>query len=103
MSGTRIRLPGCTETAVPTRDERADSLADLLLDTTVLIDVLRGRAAADRLRRVLASGPVPFICAINIEELWRGARAGEERAVATLIQGLRVVPLGAEHGERAGR
>lgn len=69
----------------------------------MLIDVLRGRAAADRLRRVLASGPVPFICAINIEELWRGSRPDEERAIAALIRGLRVVPLGADEAERAGR
>jgi predicted nucleic acid-binding protein len=78
-------------------------MAQLLLDTTVLIDALRGRAAADRLRALRGEGPPPFICAINVEEVWRGARPGEEEAVGGLLGGLRVAPLGRAEGERAGR
>ena len=75
----------------------------LLLDTTVLIDVLRGRPAAERLREVRASSPPPFVCAINIEEVWRGARRGEEATVRRLLRGLRIAPLGETEGEAAGR
>lgn len=76
----------------------------IFLDTTVLIDVIRGRSAAARLRMVRRDGGTPFVCAINIEELWRGARGRvAEDAVAELLRGLRVVPLRREEGERAGR
>ncbi|MDP9189474.1 MAG: PIN domain-containing protein [Actinomycetota bacterium] len=75
----------------------------MLLDTTVLIDVLRERrAAVDLLRGAFQQGPPPFVCAINVEEVWRGARAREEEAVSDLFAGLRVAPLGAREGKRAG-
>lgn len=75
----------------------------LLLDTTVLIDALKGREAADRLRALHSRSGPPFICAINVEELWRGARKGEESAIQRLVRGLRIAPLGAAEGELAGR
>lgn len=75
----------------------------LLLDTTVLIDVLRGREAADRLRRMRGDEPVPYVCAVNVEEIWRGARESEQPAVERLLGSLRLARLGAEEGARAGR
>lgn len=78
-------------------------MAQLLLDTTVLIDALRGRAAAERLRGLRGEGPPPYICAINVEEVWRGARVSEEEAVSRLLGSLRIAPLGRAEGERAGR
>ena len=75
----------------------------LLLDTTVLIDALRGKGAADRLRALRSVSEPPYVCAINVEELWRGARRGEEAAIRRLLRGLRVVALGLEQGERAGQ
>jgi predicted nucleic acid-binding protein len=75
----------------------------LLLDTTVLIDALRGRGAAERLRALRSVSEPPYVCAINIEELWRGARRGEEAAIRRLLRGLRVAALGLEQGERAGQ
>jgi predicted nucleic acid-binding protein len=78
-------------------------MADLLLDTTVLIDALRGRAAAGRLRGMRGEGPPPYICAVNVEEVWRGVRAGEEEAVSGLLGSLRIAPLGRAEGELAGR
>lgn len=74
----------------------------LLLDTTVLIDALRGRPAADRLLELRSTGPVPLICPINVEEIWRGLRRGEEDAARLLLDALRTVPLGRAEGERAG-
>jgi hypothetical protein len=75
----------------------------LLLDTTVLIDVLRGRQAAERVRTLRNTGQVPWICAINAEEVLRGARIGEETVVARFLSGMRLAALDLSEGERAGR
>jgi predicted nucleic acid-binding protein len=76
----------------------------LLLDTSVLIDALRGRDAGTRLRDLHASGaPVPWICAINVEELYRGVRETEEPALGRFLGGLRLAPLGLAEAELAGR
>lgn len=77
-------------------------MAAVLLDTTVLIDALRGRSAADRVRSLRRRGDMPFTSAINVEELIRGIKKGEEKVVARLLSGLRVAPLGFEEGRRAG-
>ena len=74
----------------------------VLLDTTVLIDVLRGRTAIGRLRELRVSGDRPFACAINVEEIVRGLRPGEEAPARTLVEGLRLAPLGDVEGWRAG-
>ena len=74
----------------------------VLLDTTVLIDVLRGRPAQDRVRRLRARGDRPVACAVNVEEVARGVRAGEEDQAGRLFAGLQLVPLGLDEGWRAG-
>lgn len=75
----------------------------LLLDTTVLIDVLRGRSAADRLRELRSTEHVPWICAVNVEEVMRGAHDQEQALVARFLNGLQLAPLRHVEGERAGR
>jgi predicted nucleic acid-binding protein len=75
----------------------------LLLDTTVLIDVLRGRGAAGRLLSLRSAREVPYVCCINVEEIWRGLLPGEEDGAAQLVDGLRLAPLGVAEGRRAGR
>jgi hypothetical protein len=77
-------------------------VAGILLDTTVLIDVLRGRPAADRLLALRAAQHVPWTCAINVEELSRGLRDDEIEAARRLFDGLRIAPLTRVEGERAG-
>lgn len=74
----------------------------LLLDTTVLIDVLRGRSAAKRVRELRSSERAPWICAVNVEEVMRGAHEDELPLVARFLGGLRIAPLGRIEGERAG-
>jgi predicted nucleic acid-binding protein len=74
----------------------------LLLDTTVLIDVLRGRAAAERVRELRSAERVPWICAVNVEEVMRGAHEDEQPLVARFLGGLQIAPLGRVEGERAG-
>jgi predicted nucleic acid-binding protein len=75
----------------------------LLLDTTVLIDALRGLAAAERLRALRSGAQVPWICAVNVEEVFRGAHIEEQAPVGRLLSGFQLAPLGRAEGERAGR
>jgi len=74
----------------------------LLLDSTVLIDALRGRSAAARVAGLRRAGTEPWVCAISVEEIWRGVRQHEESVVRRFFSGLRVAPLGAAEGIRAG-
>ena len=74
----------------------------LLLDSTVLIDALRGRPAASRLSGLRRRGVEPWICAISVEEIWRGLRPGEEAAARRLFNALRLAPLGVAQGIQAG-
>ena len=89
-------------TNAPTSVASAD-MARVLLDSTVLIDALRGRPAANRLRALRRQGDEPWTCAISIEEIWRGLLPGEERIAQRLVCGLRCAPLGPSEGIRAGR
>ena len=77
-------------------------MARLLLDSTVLIDALRGRPAAERLANLRRVGTEPWVCVISVEEIWRGVRPSEEPAARRLFQGLRLAPLGVAEGVRAG-
>jgi predicted nucleic acid-binding protein len=78
-------------------------MSAILLDTTVLIDLLRGRAGATtRLRAVRAAGDQPHACAINVEEVVRGLREREIESARTLFAGLRIVGLGEIEGWLAG-
>jgi predicted nucleic acid-binding protein len=75
----------------------------LLLDTTVLIDVLRGRAAAERVRALRAGGERPlWVSAISVHEIHCGARPAEREAIDTLINGLQVASVGRREAEVAG-
>jgi predicted nucleic acid-binding protein len=78
-------------------------VAPVLLDTTVLIDLLRGKPEARR--RLLAlrgAGDAPYACAVNVEETVRGLRPREHAHARTLFAGVRIVPLGAVEGWQAG-
>lgn len=78
-------------------------MALVLLDTTVLIDVLRGRPAGDRLRSLRAGGDTPLTSPINVEEVTRGLLTPRELAAAErLFDGLPVLPLGRREAARAG-
>lgn len=76
----------------------------LLLDTTVLIDALRGRPAAERLRTLREdAGEAPWVCAVNVEEIARGALPHEQDVIKGFLSGMRLAPLGLAEGELAGR
>ena len=74
----------------------------MLLDTTVLIDYLRGRPVVERVDALVERGDVPCTSPVNVEEIVRGLRPGEFSAVDHLFDGLRVVSIGRAEGLRAG-
>lgn len=90
-----------SSSSAPTRAALGD-VSRILLDSTVLIDALRGRPAAERLRALRRQGDEPWTCAISVEEIWRGVRPSEEPAALRLFRGLRCAPLGSSEGVRAG-
>ena len=73
-----------------------------LLDTTVLIDHLRGRPAVQRLLELRERGDVPATTAINVEEVYRGLYSQEVERARLLFDGLRIHPLGLREGKIAG-
>jgi predicted nucleic acid-binding protein len=84
-----------------TRVAPAD-VATLLLDSTVLIDALRGHPGAERIVQLRHTGIEPWVCVISIEEITRGLRPSEEPAVRRLFSGLGLAPLGVAEGMKAG-
>jgi predicted nucleic acid-binding protein len=73
-----------------------------LLDSTVLIDYLRGKPAVERVDRLRHAGDVPATTAINVEEIIRGLRTKEQDAAQRLFMGLVVLPIDLRVGETAG-
>lgn len=73
-----------------------------LLDSTVLIDYLRGRPVVERVRALRDAGDIAVTTAINVEEIVRGLRPAERRAARRLFAGLLVIPIGAPEGWQAG-
>lgn len=65
----------------------------IVLDTTVLIDALRGYPVADRIRSLRGSGSQLWVTPISIEEVWRGLRPGEEDRAGRLLDALRLAPI----------
>ena len=74
----------------------------VVLDSTVLIDVLRGRPAGQRLLDLRQRGDEPATTAINVEEIVRGVRPSEGKAVASLFDGLWMLVVGRREAELAG-
>ena len=73
-----------------------------VLDSTVLIDFLRGKPAVDRVAALREAGDVPATTAVNVDEIVRGLRPPEEPAARSLFDGLIVLPTGRRAGWRAG-
>ena len=74
----------------------------VVLDTTVLIDHLRGRPVVDRVRMLRRRGDVALTTAVNVEEIVRGLCSGEEAVAAALFDGLGIVSLGRTEACQAG-
>lgn len=73
-----------------------------VLDSTVLIDYLRGRPAVARISDLHGRGDQLATTAINVEEIVRGLRTTEAEAAHRLFSGLLVLDIGTEAGWQAG-
>lgn len=51
---------------------------------------------------MLDAGDLPCVCAVNVEEVVRGLRPGEEHSTRSFLDGFEVVPLGYRDGWQAG-
>jgi predicted nucleic acid-binding protein len=76
---------------------------NLLLDTTVLLDVLRARQnRRSLLADVVAAGHVLATSAINIGEVYAGMRRGEEDRTEAFLSSLVCYPMTGAIARRAG-
>jgi len=75
----------------------------VLLDSTVLIDHLRGRPAVARIASLLAAGDTIATSALNVEEIIRGTRPTETTIVDSLVDGLVVLPVDEAVARQSGR
>lgn len=73
-----------------------------VLDSTVLIDYLRGRPAASRVSAMRGRGDVPATTAVNVEEIVRGLGPGEGDAASRLFDGLVVLSIDRAAAWQAG-
>jgi predicted nucleic acid-binding protein len=75
----------------------------LLLDTTVLLDVLRARQnRRSLLAELVAGGHILATAAINIGEVYSGMRYGEEARTETFLSSLHCYPITGAVARRAG-
>lgn len=65
----------------------------VVLDTSVLIDFLRGRPVVERVRALRVTGRVAATTAVNVDELARGRRPGEGEAIRGLLSGLVLIEI----------
>lgn len=75
----------------------------VLLDTTVVVDVLKGRPRTlARIDALQPAGDLPYVCAVTVEEVTYGLRREEREAAMSLLEGLAIAPLGMPEGRLAG-
>lgn len=75
----------------------------VLVDTSVLIYLLRGKSEHQKLiRDLLLGGFVLTTSAVNIAELYAGMRQREEQATAELLSAFTQLPLTPGIAQRAG-
>lgn len=76
----------------------------VLVDSDVLIEVLRGRnpAILSEWQKLSASNDVILYSPVTMAELWAGARPHEHQLLTNLFAALVCVPIDAEIGHQAG-
>lgn len=76
----------------------------ILVDSDVLIEVTRGRAAKIlAIWEELSGTAEPIACSpVTIAELWHGARAHEQEALTRLFHALACLPIDHAVGRQAG-
>ena len=78
-------------------------MSRVLLDTDVLIDLLRGREATRTFLREATAQSIPCCSVISVAEVRAGMRPAEEAATTALLDGLVIFPATSEIAEVAGR
>jgi predicted nucleic acid-binding protein len=75
-----------------------------ILDTTFIIDHLRGdAAAAERFARLFADGDEVYVNEIAACEAWTGAPSDDDPDLTALLQAVEFIQPAAESARRAGR
>lgn len=77
-------------------------MAAVLLDSTVLIDALRGRGAVTRIRGLRSKSDRAVVSPINVEEIVRGLRNAERDPAMRFLRGLGLVSLDRAQAVQAG-
>jgi predicted nucleic acid-binding protein len=77
-------------------------MSSLLLDTDILINLLRGNAAArDFIEESLEENEL--LCSVlSVAEIWAGMHPKEEKATRGLMDSLRIVDISRDVAEKAG-
>jgi len=79
------------------------AVTGVLLDSDVIIEVLRGRREISHGLRAIEHRGVPtYCCPISLAEIWAGIRPGEEAAAEAFFHNRGEVVLDAAVGRRAG-
>jgi predicted nucleic acid-binding protein len=68
-------------------------MASHLLDTDILIWVLRGKLQAIEFLRDLLKREVPAISSLSIYEVWAGARPSEESEISSFLSAFRIISV----------
>jgi predicted nucleic acid-binding protein len=77
-------------------------MSKVVLDTDVLIDLLRGKEASRTFLQELSSRSVPCSSVISVAEIYAGMRSEEQVLTANLLDGLVILPVTREIAEMAG-
>src|SRR5262245_65948677 len=81
----------------------APEVGGVLLDSDVIIEILRGRQPMlDRARALGRQGARTYCSAVSYAEVFRGVRSGEEVLTETFFAGRGEVVIDAAMGRRAG-
>ena len=82
---------------------QAQDVAGVLLDSDVIIEILRGRAwAVDAATELRSAGARSYYCAISLAEVYAGVRPGEEAVTEAFFSARGDIPIDAAIGRRAG-
>ena len=75
-----------------------------LLDTTFIIDHLRGEPeAVQRLRALVETGDLAVVNDVVSAEAWAGAPTDDDHDLTVLLRFLEFIAAGPEHAQQAGR
>jgi predicted nucleic acid-binding protein len=77
-------------------------MSKVILDTDVLIDLLRGREAVRVFLREVSEHSIPCCSVISVAEIFAGMRPEESELTASLLDGLVIFPVTRQIAETAG-